>query len=283
MEWNIFAEEDERKATWFSHLDGCKRGLRFSWGTVRLGSSPSTPMKTHPSRVFRFAFTLVELLVVIGIIVILMGMLLGVIPAIRNSARKAEARQTAATITVATNAYYTDYAKFPSVEDSSNPRPPGDAKDTVVGDPRYAAETPNNALFFTLRNIPKGPNQNGVQNPRKVVYYEGKGATVGASDQPRSGFFDRTVQGAVPDKDRDGCLYDPWGFQYGVVLDTTGDERIDLKDFYTDFTGNDPAAGKAPRRRSGAFSVGKDGMPGKHGNRLYKDGADQSDDIVSFD
>jgi prepilin-type N-terminal cleavage/methylation domain-containing protein len=240
-------------------------------------------MKAPSSARSRAAFTLIELLVVIGIIVILMGLLLGAIPAMREAARKAEARQTVQAITVAADAYYAEYAKFPSVEDPSKPKPPGAVEDTVVGDPKYNADNPNNTLFFTLRNIPKGPNQNYVLNPRKVVYYGGKGAAVSALNQPRSGFFDKTVEGAAPAPDKDGCLYDPWGLQYGVVLDTTGDERIDLKRFYTDFSGDDPTTGKAPRMRAGAFAVGKDGRIGKNGDMLYKNGTEPSGDVISFE
>jgi prepilin-type N-terminal cleavage/methylation domain-containing protein len=241
-------------------------------------------MKASSSTGSRSAFTLVELLVVIGIIVILMGLLLGAIPAVKEAARKTEAKQTVQAIAVAANAYYTEYAKFPPVEDPNSPKPPGTViKDTVVGDPIYNAENPNNTLFFTLRNIPKGPNENSALNPRKVVFYDGKGATVSASNQPRSGFYDKTSQGAAPEETKDGCLYDPWGVQYGVIMDTTGDERIDLENFYTDFSNDDPQSGKAARKRAGAFSVGKDGQLGKKGDKLFRNGTETSDDVISFE
>jgi prepilin-type N-terminal cleavage/methylation domain-containing protein len=239
-------------------------------------------MKASSSTGSRSAFTLVELLVVIGIIVILMGLLLGAIPAVKEAARKTEAKQTAQAVQVAANAYYTEYAKFPPVEPPGSTQPK-DIEDIVVGDTKYGAKHPNNTLFFTLRNIPKGPNEQSKLNPRKVVFYDGKGATVSAANQPRSGFFDRTAQGSAPSEEQDGCLYDPWGMQYGVIMDYTGDERIDLKDFYTDFSNDDPQTGKAPRKRAGAFSVGKDGQLGKKGDKTYRNGTEQSDDVVSFD
>ena len=100
----------------------------------------------------------------------------------------------------------------------------------------------------------------------------------------RSGFFDKTAKGVTPEAELDGCLYDPWGLQYGVVLDQNGDARIDLDGFYNDFAGTGaPPTGKAPSKRVGAFSVGKDGKLGKDGDKLFRKGTEASDDVVSFD
>src|SRR6186997_2788078 len=106
-------------------------------------------------------FTLVELLVVVGIIVVLMSLLLTAVPAVKDAQRKLDARQTATQIVAALNAYYTEYAKFPPVT------PPGQSdtnaqsatKDIIVGDPVMNTQEQNNKLFYTLRAIPKGPNQ----------------------------------------------------------------------------------------------------------------------------
>jgi prepilin-type N-terminal cleavage/methylation domain-containing protein len=232
------------------------------------------------------AFTLVELLVVISIIVILMSLLLTAVPAVKKSGQKLEARNMAAQIVTAVNAYYTEYAKFPPVlsAEEAKAKPPSADEDTVVGDPdAMSAEEPNNKLFHTLRAIPKGVNESNRLNPRKVVFMEAKAAIVSAQGKARAGFFDRNQNGTEPAEEQDGCLYDPWGYQYGVVLDTTGDERINLKNFYTDFTGDDPTSGKAPRKRAGAFSVGFDGMLGKKGNKTYRTGTDVSDDVISWE
>jgi hypothetical protein len=114
------------------------------------------------------------------------------------------------------------------------------------------------------------------------VYYAGKVAVLSAN-QPRGGFFDRTSDGSAPPAGAAGSLYDPWGAQYGVILDTTGDERIDLGALYTDFAGDNPIGGKAPRYRVGAFSMGQDGMLGTKGDHLYRKGITVSDDIVSWE
>jgi hypothetical protein len=64
-------------------------------------------------------------------------------------------------------------------------------------------------------------------------------------------------------------------------VDTNGDDRIDLTNIYNDFAGVDPAPGKAPHKRVGVFSMGKDGMLGNKGDRTFKHGAKLSDDIAS--
>jgi prepilin-type N-terminal cleavage/methylation domain-containing protein len=229
------------------------------------------------------AFTLVELLVVIAIIVVLMSLLLGAIPAVKNAQRKLEARNMANQVVVALNAYYTEYARFPIVVSTDGKTRTTTGQDTVVGDPAMNAQQPNNTLFFTLRNIPKGPNEDYAANPRKVVFFEGQAAKVNDSGKARSGFFDKTSGGSPPPSAEEGCLFDPWGKQYGVVFDASGDERIDLEGFYIDFAGDDATSGKAPRKRAGAFSMGTDETLGTKGNKTYRGSSDVSDDVVTWE
>lgn len=230
------------------------------------------------------AFTLVELLVVIAIIVILMGLLLAAVPAVKEAARKAEARNTVNMVTTAVNSYYTEYARFPPTDDPNQPAAAGAAAidDVVVGDTKMGATIPNNVLFYTLRNIPKGVNDSYGCNPRKVVFYDGRSAAVNSAGRARNGFYDKTSTGGTPPATEESCLYDPWGDQYGIVFDVNGDDRIDLKGFYADFTGVD-TAGLAPRRKVGAFSMGKDEKLGKDGDKVYKNGSELSDDVVSWE
>ena len=229
----------------------------------------------------RAGFTLVELLVVIGIIVILMSLLLGAVPAVKEASRKLEAKNTVNQICVAANAYYTEYAKYPPLNDPTSPPPDAD-KDQWVGDPAMTAPYNNNALFFTLRNIAKGPNKDYATNPRRVVFYEGRAAVVSNAGKPRSGFFDRSANGGTPPSTEESCLYDPWGKQYGVIFDTTGDDRINLEGIYTDFQGA-TESGKAPRKKVGAFASGKDEQLGKKGDKTYRSGSETSDDVISWE
>ena len=227
-------------------------------------------------------FTLVELLVVIGIILILMGLVMTVIPVIQNRAKELKAEGVVQQITVAANAYYTEHSKFPTLRTEGAP-PPKAGKDAWVGDPSMGASVHNNALFFTLRGIPKGPNAGDAANPTRMVYYSYNAASLGNSGKPRDGFFDRTADGSIPAADRDGNLYDPWGREYGIMMDSNGDERIDLEGIYVDFAGADRISGKAPRVQVGAFATGKDETLGSKGNRIYKERGEKSDDVVSWE
>jgi type II secretory pathway pseudopilin PulG len=229
-------------------------------------------------------FTLVELLVVIGIIIVLMGLLLTAIPMVRDHQRKLEAKNSCVQIATAMNAYYADYAKFPPVA-SPNATPAqgtGLTSDVIVGDPVMNVPQHNSTVFDTLRNIPRGPNENSALNPRHTVYYTYKAAVL-AANKPRAGFFDRTTDGGAPPDGEGGSLYDPWGREFGIVLDSTGDERIDLGAVYSDFAGDNPIGGKAPRYRSGAFSMGKDETPGTKADHVFRKGSTFSDDVISWE
>jgi prepilin-type N-terminal cleavage/methylation domain-containing protein len=229
----------------------------------------------------RSAFTLVELLVVIAIIVILMSLLLAGMRMAKRATRKTEAHNTAHQIVAALNAYFTEYAKFPSIDDTSLPGTP--PADTVVGDPAMGTHLPNNTIFFSLRSIPKGPNADYRVNPKKVVFYEGTAASVNAAGRARNGFYDRTSNGGVPQPAEDSCLYDPWGHQYGIILDGNGDDRIDLTGFYIDFSDTNPTSGRASRHKVGAFSMGEDETLGTSGNHFFRNGTEPSDDVVSWE
>src|SRR5438067_11067364 len=83
------------------------------------------------------AFTLVELLVVIGIIAILMGLLFAGGRAVQQQAKRTQAKNDLAQIVTAVNAYYTEYGKYPVVADDTPIANTGD-------------------LFYTLRAIASG-------------------------------------------------------------------------------------------------------------------------------
>ncbi|MEQ1860439.1 MAG: type II secretion system protein [Chthoniobacteraceae bacterium] len=230
----------------------------------------------------RLAFTLVELLVVIAIIVILMSLLLTAVPAVKKAAQKTEARNTCNHIVSGLKSYYNEYGKFPPTEDPSKETTSAVVTDTIVGDTTSGATLPNNTVFYTLRNIPKGPNQDYVSNPRKLPFYEGKSGNVNAAGVVRGGFYDRSANGSTPPSTEESCLYDPWGRQFFVILDANSDGRIDLDGYYNDFSGVDDS-GKAPRTQVGAFSMGPDEKLGNKGDRTYRNGSELSDDVVSWE
>ena len=209
------------------------------------------------------AFTLIELLVVIAIIAILMGLLLPVLAKVREQARNAQAKGDVTSIVAAVRQFHTDYGKYPQV---SAALPSGDV---LVGDAEAKATIDNSALFDTLRAIDRGLNERHALNPKRIVFFEGK--TVSDPKEPRSGFADRA------ETTKRGCFYDPWGRQYGIVIDADNDNQLALTGQYSDFTGDN-----APRVGVGAFSMGRDNQLGTKGDAQYRKGATTSDDVISW-
>lgn len=181
---------------------------------------------------------------------------------------RSQASTDTQSIVVAVKSYVTEYGGFPGETDPTTP-----AKDDIaVGDPAAGLTGVSNAaLFDILRALPSPTNPDNVYNEKKIVFIESK--SVSDPRHPRSGFVD--APNAPPALK--GCFFDNWGHQYCVVMDNNRDGQLDLSRFYQDFSGS-----AAPRVKVGAFSLGKDGKLGRGGNRLYRDGNDKSDDIVSW-
>ena len=62
-----------------------------------------------------------------------------------------------------------------------------------------------------------------------------------------------------------------------MIIDTNGDNVLDLTKFYNDFKDE-----KAPHVQIGGFSLGRDKKLGKNGDKTYKKDQDYSDDRVSW-
>ena len=241
------------------------------------------------TRTFRrcqtFAFTLIELLTVIAIIAILMALLFPAIGSVKETAKKTQAKADEKGIEAAVKAYYTEYAKYPTLDVSggakANPDPDADS---FVGDSAIVSSAniqyDNNQLFNTLRNLTGEPNGTlHVTNPRQVVFFEGK--SVSNPDQPKAGFLDNTTSGGGANSAKKGCYFDPWGFQYTVVMDTNYDNSINISKVYSDF----PHPQSSPLVGVGAFSVGKDGQvgaPAQGITGMYRQGSKTADDILSW-
>ena len=188
------------------------------------------------------AFTVIELLVVIAIIAVLISCSFPVFRTVQNQAKKAQAKSDLTQITVAVNAFYSEYGRYPVAVD-----------DTAFAD--------TGDLFYTLRAIGKGTaNRNNAANPRKIVFLnipEAKDETA-----PRSGI-----------KISDGQWYDPWGRAYKIAIDGTYDNQIANPYGSAGGAGSDPI-------RSGiiAWSLGKDTALGKNGDGKLTG----SDDVISW-
>jgi prepilin-type N-terminal cleavage/methylation domain-containing protein len=231
--------------------------------------------RTSP-RTNLLGFTLIELLTVMALIAILMAMLFPLIGKSIILANKSAAKNTANNIVNAVLAYQTEYSKLPSISSATPANPSDPNADTIVGDssllPNANIQADNSALFNTLRGI------NFETNPRKVSYFSDR--TVSNPDLPKSGFLDNPKSG--PLGAQKGCLFDPWGSEYFVVMDTNYDGQINVAGVYQDFAF--PEA--APRVTVGAFSLGPDRLPGSPEQGLppntYQSGKNTSDAVLSW-
>lgn len=238
-------------------------------GTSSSFEGKDFPMNSlRPPRSFSLtaAFTLIELLTVIAIIAILMSLLFPVVNSVKESGRKAQAKQDIMGIVTAVKAYNTEYGKYPPMDPAATANAGG--ADAGVGDPTGAAmPNDNSVLFDTLRAIDRGVNTGHAKNPRRVGFFEGKSVT--SPDQPRAGFVDKGSG------EKRGSFFDPWGAQYNIVVDTNYDNQVDLNNWYSDIPKDE-----SPRTGVVAFALGRDGKLGAEGNKKSLD--KQSDDIVSW-
>jgi len=232
-------------------------------------------MKTPSSRVAakRAAFTLIEILAVIAIISILMGFLMPVLAKIRDIGRRSSANNDARQIVAAVANYVTEYGKLPLLSSGSPGPSPGTGADAILGSPLANGKIPNSALFNTLRAIAEEPNIDHKLNPQRTIYFTTRG--VPDPDHPRGGFLDRAESKGGGLK---GCLYDPWGTQYTVVLDTNADNVVDVNQVYSDF--ND--AEKPRGTPAAVFSLGTDQKVGTNGDGRFRKGNNISDDVLSW-
>ncbi len=223
------------------------------------------------------AFTLIELIAVITIISILMALLLPYIAGAKESARRTEAGVAIRDVANACRSYYTDYSKFPPVDAAKNT-----AAATTNGYMSFGDKTngkckvENNVLFDILRGISRGDNVDHIYNKRQQKYISQKKAV--DKKLPRNGFVDGSEFPAA----QAGQLMDPWGAQYCIILETDGNEEIDMSDFFTDLTG----ASNVVRHTAVGFSMGKDSKIGgkDYENKLRKPNSTEAhDDVVSWE
>ena len=222
-------------------------------------------------------FTLIELLTVIAIIAILMGLLFPAVNAVKEAAKKTQAKNDCVGIVAAVKQYYAEYGKYPPIAVAeSGGGSTASTDDIVIGDPACTkAKAVNGVLFNTLRAIDRAPNDKNTLNPRKVIFFEGK--AVSDPLNPRAGFLEKGGEATNL-----GCYFDPWGKQYNVIIDSNYDNYIDIDKVYDDA---DWKADGRPRVGVGAFAMGKDNLIGDKKQGLenkYRDGQKVSDDVISW-
>jgi prepilin-type N-terminal cleavage/methylation domain-containing protein len=170
------------------------------------------------------AFTLLELMVVIAIVVVLAGLLFPAAQSVLDRAKKVQAKNDLTQIVTAANAFYTEYGRYPTDQTT-------DAAAT------YGGSTSSKVLFDELRA------KTASFNARQIIFIS-----------PPEDSTQTRPKGKIGS---DGQFHDPWGTAYSVRMDANYDNNVD--NAYTDGSaGGDSSANYALRLGVIAWSLGKD-------------------------
>jgi len=171
-------------------------------------------------------FTLIEMLVVIGIIAILAGILLPVIARAKTNAKKTTAKAEMQNLISAISAYEAEYSRPPAspfVEGLLS-APAMSGRDYTYGGfdrsgnqvknrpPIQAGpdQRTNDVVMNIIMARDLGSNKDHKRNPRRVSTFKAN-----PSDGTRGGLDD------------DGVLRDPWGNPYIITIDMNDDNECD--------------------------------------------------------
>ena len=159
------------------------------------------------------AFTLVELLVVIAIIAILAAMLLPVLAAVKNSAKRSKARVEEQSIATAVEGYDSAYGRLPVSSAAQSAAGTGDFTYGAAfngGNFLNPAYPTNNSevIAILMDNTQLTVNANHVKNPQQTKFLNATPVS------------DPTLPGVGPD-----LVYrDPWGNPYVITMDLNYDD-----------------------------------------------------------
>ena len=201
-----------------------------------------------------YAFTLIELLIVIAIIAVLMGLAFPAFQAVQDAARKTQAKNDLTQIVTAINAFYTEYGQYPCGPSNQT----NDSSDYFNSGGSGGAQN----IWDSLRS------QSGATtyNPRAIVFLQPP--TAKDLTSPRNG-----IGG-------DGVYYDPWGNWYRIKMDNNYNNQLE-----NPYNGQTGAGFDTLNLGAIAWSIGKDQDGAKtnvKGNGGSKNNAPSKDDVLSW-
>ena len=177
-----------------------------------------------------------ELLIVIGIIVVLLGAIFPVFQGVQDRARKVQAKNDLIQIVTAVNAFYTEYGRYPTNQTT-------DAAAT------YGAGAASSKFVFDELRA-----KTATLNTRQVVFISPPEGSIGATPKGKIG--------------GDGQFYDPWSSAYAIRIDADYDNQI-ANPYGTNGAGTDPI-----RQGIAAWSLGKDTQLGSAGDGKFTNSDD---------
>ncbi len=167
------------------------------------------------------AFTLIEMLIVMGILGLLFALLMPGIGAVRRSANRNQARQQMASIENAIIGFYTDYGRYPlQREDPLNRNPDEDSGNTYGPLDKLRPNDGNGTevtRYIRLINSLRGAEKDDVtprDNPRNTIYLNAAERDFAINQHPD-----------IPEAD-DEQYIDPWMNRFGIVADWNMDGHV---------------------------------------------------------
>jgi prepilin-type N-terminal cleavage/methylation domain-containing protein len=182
------------------------------------------------------AFTLLELMVVIAIVVVLAGLLFPAVQSILDRAKKIQAKNDLTQIVTAVNAFYTEYGRYPTDQTTDTAATYG------------TGGSSGKFVFDELRA------KTATLNTRQIVFVSPPEDTSQASPKGKIG--------------TDGQFHDPWASAYAFRIDADYDNQV-ANPYGTNGAGADPI-----RQGVIAWSFGKDKQIGNHGDQKFTNSDD---------